>query len=297
MSGQIFNFEEGLQEGNILKSKSDTNVLNKKQQSGFSDLKQYQITLEHLSGFYDLVNYLSHQIYSAANIKIDKNIIYLDAIASQDFFIGMPFKDKTYIRKNDKREIVDFEHNPFITCKYDFIHFIDWEYACIGQNHVYLIANNKDTNSVTYRNLKYFTLAIYCDMEDKLDVFREKDRLDFRTIKFSVQSDVDEDGNIHETADMIVEHRYVEKSIKSFVLTEKNKDLIHYYNKKHLEEEHRNFQEFIKYGNSGAANGSEIDRKMSYINLKYNGLYNYYKIDTENKFKRNYEQEDEEDES
>ena len=271
MSKSIFSADSDL-----FSDKQQEKIINNNVKNSEDDLSDYQKTIEHLFGFYECVNYISNQLYHAANIKIEKNIIYLDSIASKDFFMGDGNQIVNVVYKNikGKRERIEEKCNPFLTCKYDFLHFVNWEFAYIYKNRLYLIANNKNVNSPFYSHLKYFGLSIYCDDASKFDIFKNTNYLDLRTIKFAVERIYTDDAIEYDTEEfteeisMFVEDQYIEKTIRCMVLNDKNAHLINSFSDKEFKEEHEKYTSLIKNGN--------IDRKFGKYDLQYGSIKQFY---------------------
>lgn len=265
LDGELFN-----------SGKNKTNNKDKVKKSS-DDLTIYQKTLEHLFGFYECINFISKQKRYGANIKIDKNIIYLDSIASKDFFMsdGKQIKTIKYEMEKGKKVMKTYPVNPFITCIYDFFHLIDWACAYIYKNHLYLIANNKSVNSPHYSHLKYFGLAIYCDNIDKFKIFNETEFLDLRSMKYLVddiyEDPDDEYSEVSEEVTLYVEENHIEKQLRCMVLNSNNSHLIHSFSEKEFEQEHNKFSKIIK---------TNPDKAMGRFNLQYSGMREFYDADT-----------------
>ena len=261
----------------LFNDKSNESIIKTNVKTSNSELFNYQKTLEHLFGFYECINYISDKLYHASHVKIDKNIIYLDSIASKDFFMGDGSQIKNIVYKKEKGRRIRVEEicNPFITCKYDFFSFIDWECAYIYQNYLYLIANNKQVNSPYYSHLKYFGLAIYCDNIDKFEIFKNSNYLDLRTLKFQVNriyedpiDELDDSEDFTEEITMFLEDRFIEKSIKCMILNSKNSHLINTFSNKEFEMEHEKFTRLIKDNN--------VDRKFGRYNIQFGSMNEFY---------------------
>ena len=64
MSKSIFSAD-----GDLFSDKQQEKIINNNVKNSEDDLSDYQKTIEHLFGFYECVNYISNQLYHAANIK------------------------------------------------------------------------------------------------------------------------------------------------------------------------------------------------------------------------------------
>lgn len=258
-----------------VKAKKENNI------NAEEELKSHQKILEHYTGFYDLIKFINKMKYQGANIKIEKNIIYLDSIASSHFFMINGFERKYHNYKTKKTKIQSFP--PSITCKYDFIHLINWEAAYIYKEYLYLVASRKPSNTVQFKNINHFTLAIMCNMPEKFKMFENSNQLDFRKIKFDYDEDEDEQGNIIQYGKLKVEENYVEKSIKCMILNEKNKDIIYENNEKQIKQELDKYQKLLS---------SKVDEKVGKYMNQFLGAFQFYEINIDNKAQRDYELEE-----
>lgn len=274
---KIFNFEDGVLNAKIgtknqVQQEEKTNAAN-----AAEELKKHQKVMEHMTGFYDLIFFVSKMKKMGAKIEIDKNIIKLDSIASNYFYMIPSFTHKYKIFKKGKPENKIVEYNPSITCIYDFIHLIDWEICYIYNDYMYLVAPPKTSDTEQLNNIRHFILAVQCNMPEKFNIFQKKSYVDFRKIKFNIIEDevYDDDDELIEQiqmAKMTVEENYVEKTIKCMILDERTKYLINNHNSKLMEQEHQTYNKLIN-----SPQGEQIGKFLK----QFNGAYQFYDISTE----------------
>ncbi len=235
------------------------------------DLKHHQKVIEHFTGYYDLINFISKMKTIGAKIHIQNNIIYLDSIASSNFFMIPSFTTKIRKRIDGQMTTVEHKYNPSITCKYDFIHLILWKTAYIYQDRLYLVAYPQHSETVQMNGLKFFTLSILCNMPEKFEIFNDFSEVDFRKIKFDLIEDEDENGHTIQTVHTQVEKNYIEQSIKCMILNDSNSYLINQLNAKEMEEEHKKYRTALTM---------KADDRMGSFFQKYQGLMTRYNIQT-----------------
>lgn len=285
-------YAKAADEAKLEKSKMGLNVN--------ENLAEYNVILEHMVGTYDFVKYLSKEVYQSSHLQIKDNCVFLDAIASSNFYM-IPAWEKKYKKRERNGKIVEKvdKFNPSITCKHDFIHFVDWKKAYVYGNRLYLLASNRSLNTKSYRDMSYFSIAIECDMVDKMKIFDGHDFLDFRKIKFAREIDYvekrDEDGVVmtnrygdvlYEEVDrdtMFVENRYIEKSIPLKVLNNNELHLLSEYADEQF------FKDREKYLSSVTQN-----TENKFANGQSYRSYGFYGINTSNQNVRDYEAADEE---
>lgn len=252
-----------------------------------SKLNNYEKCLEHMSGMYDCMNLVSKYLNVGADILFEKNIIYLDRLSSSDFYIHPAFT-KRYIRTQQSGKEVESEqkYNPFICCKYDFFARIDWARAYVYGNYLYFVAENKKVESVTYRDIKHFTLAIYCDNPEKMNIFTNQEFIDIRLIKMDVFEDEDDNGEETQLIDTSWEENYAEKTIPIMVLNEENAYLVESTYQKEFDQEREAYLAFMR------TRSEDLDKTMGQYDSQLMGstLSQFYHIALNNSAKSSREE-------
>lgn len=277
MSG-IFDLNNIFDDNDIGQKKQKQNEIEIKSVNIADTAAIHQKTLEHFCGFYDMINFMNKKIYASSQLRIENNIVFLDEIASRDFFLSPAISYKKHVRQYNKKteqtEIIVIEENqaPFITCKYDFIHWVQWEHAYVHDHYLYLVAAPKKTGSQNLSSLNYFILAIYCDNISKFSCLYGKDTLDFRKIKFHTEEYEDENGDEQERAIMYVEDRYVEQSIGLTYLNDDNIQLLYQYNEKEMKAAQEHYKSIFNLSSDG------IDKMMGKLLNQDASLNQHYNI-------------------
>lgn len=303
MSTKIFNLDNKFDNGSIVKSKAELDEQKKKrsfeQETGIhidensktehQNLLGYQRTIEHMCGFYDLINYVSKSLNEASKVDFKKNIIYLDSLASQSFFMGKAFYYKYKMIKKGKPIERVIQYNPFITCKYDFIHFINWSVIYIYKNYLYFTASHQEVESTDYKDIPTFSLAVYCDSEIKFEeIFGGYNKVDLRKIKFEIgheltrkrdvsvstdlviyeEQDLLENYDFDEVAIPVIEDKNVEKTIPLVFLNDDNAYLIENLTS---QKEKADMEKLASIMNRS------VDENMGKYHSPYKALYAAYK--------------------
>lgn len=253
--------------------------------SASDSLSIYEKMLEHMCGVYDCINLISKHMNVGAQIKMEDNAIYLDRLSSVDFYMHDGFVEKfEFIDRSGKPIKKENKANPFVVCKYDFFYQIDWTQVYIYKDRMYFVAAPKSINSVSYRNFKYFTLSIFCDVASKMDIFKGYSHIDLRKIKLDVEEDEDENGNEIQHITPRWEQNYVEKSIPLMILNDENQHLIKRYSEAEFQEERQKYLDFIA--------NKDIDSAIGKYNVQYASLNQFFNVETKNTQQRDYKSEE-----
>ena len=270
----------------------------------------YVNKLQHAVGMTSALEYISHLIGKNADIKFEHNIIYLDSSASSRFLIGRvhPYKD------NDGKEV---KYNPFLSSYYDFLANILWESVFVYENKIYLLSKQSDLNSLKCKSIPQFTLAIKIDDTDKLERWKNSDKLDIRKVIFDVRQEeylqdfngnivnpeyfdsIDEDNLTDEQIRFLssittqtsnipiqkINELTVEQTVPLLFLNESNKHLIFSANNRKMMAEAEHIADM---------SNTRSETKMRNYMLGSAQLYDFYHIDINNKAQRKYGNEEKE---
>ena len=231
--------------------------------------------LEHSAGFLNLMRFVSSKIKNGAKIKVEDDIIILDAVASEEFFIGRPYTNKkTNYDKNGEQSDIIITSNPYIVCTSDFLSFINWDKIYIIGQYLYLISLNTVCPNDKFKTIKPFALGIYIDNPSKFNVFNNFSHIDVKNFQSGYNEKTDNFDKL------IVPNNEVTKTIE-FYFNKKFQDVLNLTSMSGFEKDKANYLKRMKSKKMMNEKGEmvEVDTSEEFVGNYYSehaGLLNYY---------------------